>query len=295
MCLTMNSQLALIVLIATTVLAAGCHWSEGAAEESSSVSNTQPETPHATSGTEPEMPTLEPIADAAEVTEDSLHGIEQKYACHLPSDYRAFLLAHNGAFPSPACVTFKEAGRLTTSDVFCFFAMDDARDWASLEWHEETYRERLPKSTLPIGRDSCGNLWLLSLRRDDAGSIFFWDHGSYDTFDETDLEHWPKLAPSFTAFLGTLSPFNAAAEDGVPSRYSLVKQAEEGMVKRDPSFSTRANPEYVWHCDCDGEGKVRMQFVQYDKHAIFTHTCGYSRLRALKGLIQGGRTRLPEQ
>jgi hypothetical protein len=251
---------------------------------------TQPATPPP----KPTMRTLEPIDGTPTLTEDSLRSVEQKYSCELPDDYRRFLLANNGAFPSPDCVTFEEAGRQTASDVFCFLAIDDERAWASLEWHFETYSGRLPNNTLPIARDSGGNLWLLSVRSENAGSIFFWDHGSFDTFDEADLTNWPLVAASFQEFWDSLGTFDASAADNVvPSRYSLVKQATDGMAKKDSGFSTRANPGFVWHCDCDDDGNVSMQFVRYEIHAVAAHTCGYSRLCAIKGLIKGGQLRLP--
>ncbi len=238
---------------------------------------------------------MQSIENAPVLTDDGLKAFEQKHSVQLPKNYRDFLLSSNGAFPSPNCVTFEEDERITASDVFCFFAIGDERPGLSLDWHYDTFKDRIPKSTVPIGRDSSGNLWLLSLRSDDAGSIFFWDHGSYDTFDETDLSNWPKVAPSFHEFQESLIAYDATLEtDGVPSRYSLVKQATEGIAKRDPGFSTRANPGFVWHCDCDEEGNVSMQFVKYEVHAVTTHTCGYTRLRAIKGLIKEGQTRLPE-
>ncbi|MFM7739415.1 MAG: SMI1/KNR4 family protein [Planctomycetota bacterium] len=241
------------------------------------------------------MRTFAPIADARKMTAESLQAFENKYSCQLPYDYREFLLSNNGAFPSPDCVTFEEAGRKTASDVFCLFAVVDDRPSLSMEWHQESFSNRLPKNTLPIGRDSCGNLWLIGLHGDNAGAIFFWDHGSYDTFDETDLTNWPKVASSFKEFLGNLNTDDASAETGgVPSRYSLVRQATDGMKRRDSGFSTMGNPGFVWHCNCNAEGNVQMQFVQYEAHAVATHTCGYSRLCAIKGLIKGGQPRLPE-
>jgi len=229
------------------------------------------------------------------LTEDSLQAIERKYACKFPDDYRRFLLENNGGFPWPDSVRFVEAGRKTASDVFCFFAVGDEHAWASLEWHYKTYSSRLPNSTLPIARDSCGNLWLLTVAGETTGSVFFWDHGSYDTLDETDLGNWPRVAASFQEFRDNLGPFDPAALDNaVPSRYALVKQATEGMVKNAADFDTRAYPGFVWHCDCDDDGSVTMQFVQYEVHAIATHTDGYSRLCAIKGLITEGPTRLPE-
>lgn len=241
------------------------------------------------------MQKLTPIDNVPMLAEDTLQGVEKKYACQLPYDYRKFLLQNNGGFPSPDCVTFKEAGRETASDVFCFFAIGDERAWASMEWHYDTYSGRLPKDTLPIARDSCGNLWLLTVGGESSGSVFFWDHGSYATFDETDLDNWPRVATSFQEFCDNLISHHASiADNAALSRYALVKQAADGMSKKDAGFSTRANPGFVWHCDCDDDGKVRMQFVQYEVHAIATHTDGYSRLRALKGLIKEGQTRLPQ-
>ena len=241
------------------------------------------------------MRTLAPIVDAPRLTEDSLQAIERKYACQLPKDYREFLLSNNGAYPTPDCAVFEEAGRETASDVFCLFAIGEERASLCLEWHQETFSKRLPENSLPIGRDSSGNLWLIGLRGESAGAIFFWDHGSFDTFDETKLENWPKVAQSFSDFVSDLGAYDNSIETkGVPSRYSLIRQATDGMVKRDSGFSTRGNPGFAWHCDCDGEGRVRMQFVQYEAHAVFTHTCGYSRMCAINGLIKGGQPRLPE-
>ncbi len=132
------------------------------------------------------MHTLEPVANTTKLTEELLQAIEKKYACQLPDDYRKFLLENNGAYPTPDCITFEEAGRKTASDVFCLFAIGEERASLSMEWHLETFSNRLPENSLPIGRDSSGNLWLIGLRGENAGAIFFWDHGSYDTFDETD-------------------------------------------------------------------------------------------------------------
>jgi SMI1/KNR4 family protein SUKH-1 len=235
------------------------------------------------------------LNDAPKLTEAALQALEKKHACRLPDDYRTFLLENNGGFPSPNCVTFTEVGHTTASDVFCFFAIGDKRPWASMEWNYDAFHGRLPKSTLPIARDSCGNLWLLTVDNENFGHILFWDHGSYDTFNETDLHNWPHVAESFQEYREHLGIYDPSAEiSAVPSRYALVRQASEGMSKNDAGFSTRANPGFIWHCDCDEIGNVKLQFVQYEVHAITTHTDGYSRLRAIRGLIKDGPTRLPE-
>ena len=238
---------------------------------------------------------LMPIPDTPAASKAALEKLEQQYSCQLPDDYSGFLHSKNGAFPALDCITFEEGGRKTASDVFCFFALDHSQPGLSMNWHRETFSERLPKDTLPIGRDSGGNLWLLSLLGNDAGSVFFWDHGTFETVDETDLKSCPKVASSFTEFRNSLGAYDPSVENGsIPSRYSLMAQATNGMVKRDPSFSTQDNPDFVWHCDCDESGDVSMQFVQYEILAIAAHTCGYTRLRRINGMIEEGQPRLPQ-
>lgn len=283
----MNPPLILSILIVAAVSIPGCgHQTDAITAASAPQSAISPR--------ESQMPRLTPIDGVGTLSKDSLEVFERKCGCQLPDDYRSFLLLNNGGFPSPDCVQFEEGGKKTAADVFCFLAIDDNRPGVSLEWHYETYSGRLPKSTLPIARDSSGNLWLLNLGTENTGSIYFWDHGSYDTFDETDLANWPLVARNFREFRDSLSTFDASAlSEGVPNRYTLVKQATDAMAKRDAGFSARTNPGYVWHCDCDEGGHVKMQFVKYEVHAVTTHTCGYTRLRAIKGLIKGGQTRLP--
>lgn len=240
------------------------------------------------------MATFVPIDGAPTLTEDALRQFESKHHCTLPDDYRRFMLRNNGGFPSPDCVTFKEAGRRTATDVFCFQSIGDNRAWASMEWHLDSFAGRLPKDTLPIGHDSCGNLWLLSVGPETVGSVIFWDHGSFDTFDETDFANWPLVAASFQEFIDNLSAYQPMPEDDeLLSRYALVERAVDGLAQKPEGFGKHSALGFVWHCDFGNGSNVRMQCVNYEVHAIATHTDGYSRLREMKGLIQEGSMRLP--
>lgn len=227
-------------------------------------------------------------------TEEVLKALETKYACQLPDDYRKFLLANNGGFPTPDCVTFTEAGKETATDVYCFLAVGEKRAWASLDWHLENFAARLPAKALPIARDSCGNLWLLSVAGSNSGSVYFWDHGTFANVDETNWSSWPRVATSFQEFTTKLKKFDGDAPDSFISRYAMVKQAVDNMAQRDAGFSSRSKPGFAWHCDCDDSGKVKLQYVQYEVHGIATHTDGYNRLQSIKGVIQAGQPRLPQ-
>src|SRR5204862_6472027 len=180
----------------------------------------------------------------------------------------------------------RRSSDLTVSDVYCFHCLGDELPWASVEWHCENFAGRLPKDTLPIGHDACGNLWLLNVGPKYGGTVVFWDHGSFETFDETDFDSWPRVANSFQEFLGSLHEYNALSEDAqLLSRYAIVQKAVEGLVKKSPDFNRHSILDGAWHCHYE-DGNVKMQCVNYLPHAVATHTDGYSDLRAAKGLIK---------
>jgi cell wall assembly regulator SMI1 len=234
---------------------------------------------------------IKEIEGVAKLTEDDLQKIEEEYQCELPDDYRRFLLRNNGGFPVPDSVSFKEAGRNTASDVFCFHAVASEGTWNSLQWHHKTFSGRIPKNTLPIAHDSCGNLWVLNVGPDHAGSVIFWDHGTYGNFDETDFAAWPVVAKSFQEFIDGLHEYETLPEDAeLFSRYALVQKAAEGI----PDFDKHSAPDAVWQCAFGEDGNVEMQLVGYEIHAIATHTDGYSQLRSSKGLLESGPPRLPK-
>jgi hypothetical protein len=64
------------------------------------------------------------------------------------------------------------------------------------------------------------------------------------------------------------------------------------VAEQSPEFDKYSMLDGAWHCDCGADG-VAMQYVNYDIHAIATHTDGYSLLRAANGLIKEGPPRLP--
>lgn len=240
------------------------------------------------------MLSIKAIEGAPQATEPLVSQFERANQCQLPEDYRKFLLENNGGFPSSDCVTFQEDGKATASNVFCFHGVGDLPPWASIQWHIDTFSGRLPEDTLPIAHDSCGNLWLLNIGSQNSGTVVFWDHGTYDNFDETDFEAWPKVAVSFTELVSKLHDYQPLPEEEeLLSRYVLVQQAIEGMAQRSPDFDKYAAVDAAWHCDFTEEGKIQMQLVNYIPHAAVTHTDGYSRLRAAKGLIDEGPPRLP--
>ena len=91
--------------------------------------------------------------------------LEAQLGHPLPDDYRGYLLQQDG-------------GRLNNNDqaVNTVFGLGDVPDWASMWGVLETYRDRVPGWLLPVADDDTGNLYVVSLRPSDLGTVWFWDH-----------------------------------------------------------------------------------------------------------------------
>lgn len=156
---------------------------------------------------------LDPLP-AGPTTLAEIKAFEDRVGHKLPSDYRSFLLKHNGGHPSPNAFTF-DAGRGEEEDiVLCFFPMRDVTlgnvdvvDLAGLRtWPVHCAWDDLHsdlanlsgsqfEALLPIGTDGSGNYVCLVLDGEQTGSIVFLDH---ETADVT----W--LAANLDTFLTSL-------------------------------------------------------------------------------------------
>lgn len=119
---------------------------------------------------------------------------------HLPDDYKQFLKDHNGGRPVPnLCKPIR-------SDVQWIYGMVEEPYWASLFQHLDIFRHRIPSWYFPIANDSGGNLYILSLYKDNHGTIAFWDH-ELETSGDADqyFENMTFVASSFTEFLDELA------------------------------------------------------------------------------------------
>jgi hypothetical protein len=121
----------------------------------------------------------------------------------LPDAYRNFLRQQDG-------------GRLddnseAANDIFG--VGPDAPDWASLWQKLDVYKGRLPEWLLPVAADEFGNLFAVSLRDDDRGTVWFWDHEEEADEDEPPTEeNLEYRAPDWQTFLDSLEPLELDEE-----------------------------------------------------------------------------------
>lgn len=160
------------------------------------------------------------------VSPRDLEAFEARIGARLPDDYRAYLLRYNGAQPllegaeQDGCVVRvrwdgkapRASGSAASFEGFLGLlpAPGVVPDLAET-WNE--FRGRIPKETIPIGRDPGGSLFLLVLYGPSRGSILFWSR-RYEGVEDAGLASESEgayanvgfLAPSFTGLLDALEP-----------------------------------------------------------------------------------------
>ncbi len=117
--------------------------------------------------------------------------LERQIGQALPDQYRDYLLQQDG-------------GRLADNNeaVINIFGLGEVPDWASM-WNKlTTFQGRVPPWLLPAAQDAYGNLYAISLRPSDFGSVWFWDHEEEADEGEPPSEDNISLkAGSWTGFL----------------------------------------------------------------------------------------------
>jgi cell wall assembly regulator SMI1 len=140
----------------------------------------------------------------APVTEAQVAKLEEEMGIRLPSEYRQFLLKHNGGYPEPD--GFVIHGRTEDEDgmVDRFLAIHDG-EHDNLSRYLKWYKGRLPRNLFPVAHDPGGNLICISTSGADVGKVYFWDHD--EEVEEgvvPDYRNVYLLADDFVRFLNGL-------------------------------------------------------------------------------------------
>jgi hypothetical protein len=134
---------------------------------------------------------------AGPASDEDIQRLERHIGRPLPDAYRAYLRQQDG-------------GRLETNHEAAnevFGVGPDTPEWADMWRFLDLYKDRVPAWLLPVAADSFGNLFALSLRDSDRGSVWFWDHEREADEDEPPAEdNIERRAPDWRAFLDSLRP-----------------------------------------------------------------------------------------
>jgi hypothetical protein len=134
--------------------------------------------------------------------------IEKRLGVNLPSDYRAFMLEHNGGVPHPADFTFAdEIGPYTDGSVVEFYSIQEDEAERGLLTAYRMFCSgdpRMPRDVIPIASELVGNQICLCVTGQRAGYVYFWDHEN-ECEGEPTYDNMHLLARSFTEFLARLT------------------------------------------------------------------------------------------
>ena len=118
----------------------------------------------------------------------------------LPVDYVDFLMSHNGGRPEPSICKSIDGKKYVVDDLLALSYK--LKFGSSITNYMNVYRDRIPGQSLPIGNSPGGDVYLLDLRKDEFGSIIYWQHelesNGIGTHYYANLK---KVANSFSDFL----------------------------------------------------------------------------------------------
>ncbi|MCG3131836.1 MAG: hypothetical protein FLDDKLPJ_02646 [Phycisphaerae bacterium] len=127
------------------------------------------------------------------LTEPQLEQFERAIGAILPSDYRAFLLEHNGPDIEPRDFHTSDGD---VDSIVDLYGLHDGPSYRRLDLARRYYDEsRMDLDLWPIADDPGGNAICIGIRGWRRGRIFFWDHETQQVTD---------LAESFDDFLDSL-------------------------------------------------------------------------------------------
>jgi len=149
---------------------------------------------------------IEKSNEFGKLAPEKLDEFEQTHGFKLPDDYRSFLLEFNGGYPIPEIIDFIQYGKSQSDIVNYLCGIHNGEYWASLEWHINILKNRVPSGFIPIGDDPGGNAYLLGVVDEHFGKVYFWDHeNEAEIFDkEPDFKNMSFIANSFTEFINKL-------------------------------------------------------------------------------------------
>lgn len=157
---------------------------------------------------------------------EDVQNFETFVGSKLPRDYKEFLVKHNGGSPQQPNEVKGHSGASVRS--FLGINGESGRDLYKVL---ENYSGRIPKNTIPIAEDGCGNLLVMSLEKANYGSVYFWDH-ELEVEEEDEVIDNP---PNITRLANNFSEFFEKMQI-ISSENIVVTQEEKDAAWIDPEF-----------------------------------------------------------
>ena len=152
----------------------------------------------------------------------------------LPDDYRAWLLEDEPADPCPAQVTIPDRSPWT-DELVQLYSVEALLDELTTEQQYIAAEARnYPRQTIPIGDNGESNFFLLSLRPDDFGSVYYLFHETACPMEDDSAGIF-VLASGFSKWLGGLERIEGRERgDTAPKPYDEKAAFEAWLRTKEP-------------------------------------------------------------
>ncbi len=145
------------------------------------------------------------------LNQEVLTEIEKKINHKLPKEYKEFMLQYNGGAAFPNAFKIQWSGQEGAEEddegqLAYIFSIHDGPNSNFLK-NYITYNGRIPRDTIAIASDPCGNAILLGTGESNEGKVYFWDHNyeiDEEEEEEPDYRNVGLIANSFNEFIDSL-------------------------------------------------------------------------------------------
>jgi cell wall assembly regulator SMI1 len=172
-----------------------------------------------------------------ELTEGDLESFEKKLGCRLPTEYRDFLLVHNGGKPDPSDF---QLGIEEADSLHHVYGLN-TKNHSDIKNSFNCFKGRIPRQLLPIADDPFGNQICIGISGKHRGRVYFWDHEK-----ETVLRKFKAttiLAASFGEFLNSLFEYIDPSETEIET---ALRKSDLSYISRklDEGLDIEAQDDY---------------------------------------------------
>lgn len=143
------------------------------------------------------------------ISEDDVLKIEKKLNANLPHSYKKFLMSYNGGKPIESNIDFDGSKiKISGDSIKRFFGISE-KPSNDLLHKMESIGDYIPEKTFFIANTHSGNFFILSLREDSYGKIYYKDHEvedktEFDPSNNKQPESLVFVADSFDDFISRL-------------------------------------------------------------------------------------------
>ena len=152
----------------------------------------------------------------SDCTVDDLSGIESRFDLVFPAEYRDFLLRNNGGDPEPSWYSMNGEYE---DEISYFLAVNASNPHSDIATQIENYRDWIVPAYLPIAVCCGGDVLCLSLKDEELGAIYHWNHALANDAGNPWEENMTRLAGSLAEFLGGVSTLeDLESQRPIPTR-----------------------------------------------------------------------------